>query len=358
MPRHLLYHWFLPPLGRGSGRLWRKRLLVPILALTVFAVVATVGYWLIQKDYSFLDALYMTVITVGTVGYGEVGGGLSTGGRIWSIVVIVMGMVIVAVALSGIVALLVEGQVRGLFGRRQLERKIGKLSGHVIVCGYGQMGALVASKLLEGGQCVVVVDNDTNCTAAAEEAGMLYVLGDAQEEATLLAAGVERAEALVSALPTDADNVFVTLSAREANADVRIVSRAQQASAEDKLRKAGASRVICAQLIGAGRMARVVLQPAVVDFVEMTQTGEGLEIEQLRLAKTSAVVGKRISELELPRRAGVHIVAVQRPGEHTVLEPHAEMRLAAGDTLILIGKAGAAGLVERFQQEVPDGDQA
>ena len=176
------------------------------------------------------------------------------------------------------------------------------------------------------------------------------MLGDAQEEDTLRAAGVEHAEALVSTLTTDAANVFVTLSARETNADLRIISRAQQVSAEDKLRKAGASCVVCAQTIGAGRIARVVLQPAVVDFVEMTQSGDGLEVEQLQIDETSGVAGKTIRELELPRRAGVHIIGIQRPDEETVLQPGADVRLAVGDTLILIGRTGSAGLVERLRQ--------
>jgi len=314
-------------------------------------VVSSIGYWMIEGRYTLLDSIYMTVITVGTVGYEEVGGGLSNRGRLWSIFVIVAGMVVVAVALSGIVALVVEGRVRGIFGRRQLQRRIGHLKGHVVVCGYGAMGKAVAAKLAAAGRQVVVIDLSAERTALAEEAGLLYVLGDAQEEETLQAAGIQRAEVLISTLPTDAANVFVTLSARQTSSELRLVSRAQEAASEDKLRKAGATRVVCPQTIGADRMARVVLRPAVVDFVEMAQTGEGLEVEQLQLKEDSPVVGRRIRELELPSRAGIYVIAMQRAGTAAVVQPTADMELAAGDTLILIGQIGAADLVETIAAE-------
>jgi len=356
MPRYLFHHRLLSATSPRAKPLWRVRVLLPLLVLLAFLVLSSVGYWIIEARYTLLDAVYMTVITVGTVGYEEVGGGLSGAGRVWSIFVIVVGMVIVAVALGGVVAIVVEGRVRGIFGRRQLQRKISNVSGHVVVCGYGDMGRAVAAKLAAAGRRVVIVDLSPERTALAEEAKLLYVLGDAEEEETLQAAGIERAKALVSTLATDAENVFVTLSARQANRDLHIISRARDAASERKLRRAGANRVVCPQTIGASRMAQVVLRPAVVDFVEMTQTGEGIEVQQLELSEESALVGKRIHELALPGRAGIYIIAMQRAGERSVFQPGAEVRLAAGDRLILIGETGAAELAERIAAAGDEGD--
>lgn len=331
---------------RPRDQLWRRRLILPLVVLVGFLVVAAGGYYVIEDDYGLLDSVYMTVITVATVGYGEVGGKLSSTGRLWSIIVIVAGMVIVAVTLSGIVAVVVEGRIRDLFGRKTLQDRVAKLTGHVIVCGYGRMGAMIAGKLMVGGRQVVVVDGSAERAAAAEQAGLPCILGDAQEEGTLQAAGVGRAEALVATLADDAGNVFVTLSAREANRKLRIIARAQQESSEDKLRKAGATSVVCPHIIGAGRMAQVVLRPAVVDFVEMAQAGEELEVDQLHLAENSPLVGKTIRALALPARIGVHIVAVRRADGAKIFHPTADMELGAGDTLILLGAIGAAAAVE------------
>jgi voltage-gated potassium channel len=343
----------LRPRPSSPRPLWRRRLLIPLAVFAGFLLVASVGYWVIEPKYTPLDAVYMTVITIATVGYEEVGGGLSSAGRGWSIFVIIVGMVIVAVTLSGVVAVVVEGRLRETLGRQAVKDRIAKLTGHVIVCGYGRTGSLVAEQLKLAGRVLVVVDVLSESAAAAEEAGLLCVLGDAQEEGTLQAAGVERAESLVATLGEDAGNAFVTLSARGLNPQLRIMARAQQPSSEGKLRKAGATTVICPQVIGAGRMAQVILRPVVVDFVEMAQTGDGLEVEELRLGADSHLVGKTLRELRLPARIGVHVVAMQRADGSRMFRPTADVRLAAGDTLILIGQLGAADAVASL---APEGD--
>lgn len=342
--------------GRGitpwrGRRLWLGRLAILLIALLAFFVVSVSGYMVIEKSYTLLDAIYMTVTTITTVGYGEVNGPLSGAGRIWNMLVIVFGMAIVAMVVSGVVAIFVEGRIREVFGRQQLQQKIAKLKGHVIVCGYGRVGGMVAAKLTEAGRNVVVVDQSPEATLAAGRAGLLYVQGDAQEEDVLDQAGVRRAESLVAALTTDAENVFVTLSARSANADLRIITRAQQSTSESKLRKAGASRVICPQAIGANRMAEVVLRPAVVDFTDMAQTGDELAVDQIKLGPHSPLVDKTLLELQLPNRFGVHVVAMQREDGQRVYHPKPDMRLAVGDTIILVGRAGAAEAMDKLGVE-------
>ncbi len=327
---------------------WRWRLAVPLGALAAFLVVASAGYRVLGEGYTWLDSLYMTVITVATVGFQEVKP-LDDWGRLWTIGVIISGLIIGTVVLSLIVAMVVEGQVRAIFGRRQLERKIASRNGHTILCGYGLMSAMVARALQGAGRDVVVVDSDAGRTTAAQEAGLLYVLGDAQDEATLEAAGIRRAAVLVAMLPTDAENVFVTLTARQANPHIRVVARAEQPSAQGKLTAAGASRVICPQTLGAMQVSDVVLRPAVVDFVEIAHKGIELEMDQLVLTAQSRLCGKTLRELALPRRAGVQVVAVRRADGQAVYHPTPDLELASGDTLVLIGKRGAAAAVEELQ---------
>lgn len=321
---------------------------LPLFVLFVF--ISMLGYKYIQPEYSWLESLYMTVITIGTVGYREIHPPTAAG-QLWTVFVITGGLIMGAVLLSLVASIFVEGQIRRILGRRQLDRKIDKLSGHIIVCGYGRMGELVAEDLVAAGKEVVIIDTDSERTSAAERAGLLYVLGDAQEEAVLDAAGVREAKTLVATLQSDPQNVFVTLSAHQANPNIRIIARAQQASTQSKLRIAGATRVICPQIIGASRMAHVVLRPAVVDFVEMAHRGLDLELDQMQIAEGSPLVGKSLKELALPRRTGAHIVAVQRASGEAVYQPTPEMALAEGDTLVLVGKRGVAAAVAMLQPE-------
>ncbi len=295
-----------------------------------------------------MDSIYMTLISVTTTGYKEIHE-LTTAGRIWTIFVILGGIVTGAVVLSLVVAVIVEGQLRRILGRRQLENKISTLSGHTIVCGFGHMGSLVAKDLKAAGTEVVIVDSNPECTTVAEEANLLYVLGNAQEEAALQAAGIEKAAVLVTALSSDAENVFLTLTARQANPKLRIIARAQQAASQQKLLMAGATRVVCPQIIGASRMVDVVIRPAVVDFVEMAHRGLELEMDQLDLTSASPIVGQTLEELALPRKIGAHVVAVRREDGKVVYHPTPDMQLAAGDTLVLVGEKGAAEAVEKLQ---------
>lgn len=334
----------------GPGQRRQRHLVIVAVAVFVgFILLATAGYYFIEGDYTWLESLYMTVITVATVGYHVVKKPeLSDAGKVWTMFVIAGGLGSGGVAMSLVVAAIVEGRVRRILGRRQLERKIAALSGHVIVCGYGRTGQKVASELRGAGRSVVVVESDPGRTTQAEADGMLYVLGDAHEEATLVAAGVARAETLIATLANDAGNVFVTLSARGLNPALRIIATAREASTQDTLGRAGASRVVCPVIIAANRMADVVLRPAMVDFVEMAHKGVELEMDKLTLAADSPMVGQTLRELSLPSRVGAMVVAVSRSDGHAVYNPGPDVALAGGDTLVLIGRKGIAGVIEKL----------
>jgi voltage-gated potassium channel len=327
---------------------WAVRLIWPVGILIAFVCIATTGYRILYPQHSWLDALYMTVISVSTVGLREVYP-VSDAGMLWTVLVIVGGLVTGTVAMSMIVAMIVEGQVRTIFGRRQLQRRIASLSGHVIVCGYGRMGRLVADELVRAGKQVVVIDTDPSRTQAAEAESLLYVLGSAEADEVLIAAGVARAAVVVTTLATDADNVFVTLSAREINPKLRIIAVAKDTSTQDKFKRAGATRVVCAHTLGASRMAAVVLRPAVVDFVEMAGQGGEIEMDQVQLSEGSRLIGKSLKELELPHRVGVHICAIRRQGGKPIYQPAPDFELEAGDTLVLIGPNGSAALVAAME---------
>ena len=232
-----------------------------------------------------------------------------------------------------------------------MERRIESLTRHVIVCGYGRMGQMVAGELGESGAALVVVDTEPGRTAEAEQAGLLYLLGDAQEEDTLRAAGIERAAALVATLPDDATNVFVTLIARGLNESLQIVARAQEAATQDKLIRAGATRVVCPQTIGAGRIADILLRPAMVDFVEMAHKGVDLELDQLTLEADSPMLGQTLRQLALPSRVGAMVVAVRHPDGTALYNPGPEVGLAVGDTVVLIGKRGVASALQQLSSQ-------
>jgi voltage-gated potassium channel len=335
------------------GRL-AKLLAIGIVIFLVLIMVSSVGYKLIQKDYTWMDAIYMAVITIGEVGYAEMGPrGLSFWGRVWNIFVILTSLVLVTTALSLIVAALVEGRVRDIFGRRQLERKIASLSGHVIVCGYGRMGQVVARDVARAGKDVVVVDLQPERTSEAGEQGLMYVLGDAREEEVLKEANIQRAGCLVATLPDDADNVFLTLSARGLRADLPIFARAQELATQNKLVKAGANRVISPVMIGAGRLADLILRPAMVDFVEMAHRGLNLEMDQLTLLPDSKMVGRTLRELALPAKVGAVVVAILHSDGKITYNPGPDVGLKVGDTLVMVGKRGVAGALQTLDLAQP-----
>ena len=202
--------------------MWFFRIGFPLLCLAIFICVSCVGYMFFEADYTWLDSLYMTIITISTVGIKEVGGGLGDAGRLWTMFTIIGGLTLMTILGTQIAAFVAEGQVRGVIRRQQLERKITNLSGHVIICGYGRMGNQIAQNLSATGRDVVIIEKDSDRIAMAEQAGLLYIQGDAQDDEVLMAAGVMRATVLYAALSSDADNLVCNLWAARCSLHVKI----------------------------------------------------------------------------------------------------------------------------------------
>ncbi len=317
-----------------SGRLETRlgpRLARPLVSLVV--VVGAVGYWLIE-GWPVLDALYMAVTTVGSVGFGEVYP-LSTAGRLFTIGLIAVGLATLWYSLSDLVGLMVEGQLTRQWERRRMERRRERLGGHQIVCGFGRVGRQIAEELKRDGQPVVVVDLSPVALEAAARAGLQTADGNATEDETLVAAGIERAAGLITAVATDADNVFVTLSARALRPSMPIVARANHDDAIPKLRRAAATQVVSPYSMAGRQMTRLALRPATVDFVETLLRGADTELllEDVRVAGGSSLVGVAVAEAR--RRAPeALLLAVQREGQSNCAgwsgHPRRKVRIAAG----------------------------
>lgn len=298
--------------------------------------IGVIGYTYIE-GWPWLDALYMTVVTLSTVGYGEVHE-LSNAGMVFSIVLIVFGVGVMLYALTTIVQYLIEGQFANIWGRRRMKEKISKLKGHVILCGYGQVGRQVARVFEREKTLFVVIEHNEEALAKAADAGYLYLEGNATSDEVLKEAGIERARALVAALGTDADNLYVTLSARELRPDLFIVARASVEESEPKLQRAGADRTMSPYRIGGRRMAMLTLRPLVVDFIDTTMHSGGRELvlENVKVWSGSPVEGKTVREVE-QQYGGVSILAVRKKDDRLLANPSQETLLESEDELVIIG---------------------
>jgi voltage-gated potassium channel len=313
-----------------------RNLLLAIAAIVALAAVGTVGYMAIEH-MSVLDALYMTVITISTVGYEEVKP-LGTGGRIFTMAMIVTGVGTAFYVFATITQFVVEGQLREAVGRVAMKHKIEKLEGHVVICGFGKMGRVVAEEVTRSGGTAVVIERDPAREAELAASGLLYVIGSSLEDRVLEEAGLRRARAIVIVTASEADNVFITLSARAMNPKINIHARGESEVGLQHLRMAGADQAVAAYQWGALRLAAAVMRPSVVDFLELSFPGRGAEIdlEEIRVAEGSALVGQPISAVE-QSSTRLRIVALKRGSAPSTLIPDPATRIEAGDFLVAIG---------------------
>lgn len=312
-----------------------KRLGTALAMLGGVVVVGTVGYLLL--GFGPLDALYQTVTTVATVGFREVQP-LGPAGQVFTIVLILAGVGIALYAFSVLIETLIEGRLQDLLGRRRMERTISTMHDHVIICGWGRVGRAIAGEMTAAGQDVVVIDSQEARLATSPHPA---VLGNATEDAVLEEAGIARAAALVAAVDGDADNSFITLSARTLRPDLFIVSRARTRDSERKLVRAGADRVVNPQNIGGARMAAFVLRPHVAEFLDVVMHEQNLEfrLEEILVEAGTPLAGSTLRDARLREQTGALVLALRTADGQFLTNPSPELLIEAGHVIIAIGTA-------------------
>jgi voltage-gated potassium channel len=311
-------------------------MLLPIAGLLAITAVGTIGY-VIVEEMKWLDALYMTVITMSTVGYGEVAP-LHADGRIFT-VILIMGTVGTALYLfTDLAHALVETSIQDLIRGKQMQTRIAKLHDHVIVCGYGRFGHIVVEELRTSGTPIVIIEANPAKQPELDNLGEPYVMGLATADDVLEQAGIQHARAIVVGTGSDPDNVYITLSARECNPEIRIHARGETDVAIRRLELAGANQVVSAYKMGGRALAASILRPAVVDFLEIARPriGPAVELEELVIAAGCSLEGRSIDQIEKELRR-VRIVALKRGDAAIELVPQPDTSLIADDHLVVIG---------------------
>lgn len=331
------YDWL--PTGPGAAQRPQHRLWRVVLLIVALLGGGTLGYWWIEGDWPLFDALYMTVITVGTVGYGETHE-LSQPGRAFTIVLILASLVVIAYAGSALAAFIFEGHFERILHGRRMDSRIAGLKDHVILCGARHTGVHVAQELFKTGTPFVVVDTDADALAAMADVGDIpLLLADPTRDDTLQRCGITRAKGLAAVLQEDKDNVFVTLSARSLNPHLRIVSRLVDEENRAKLLKAGADEIVATEAIGGMRIASVMIRPGVVTFLDkmLRKTDATLRFEEVPADDAPGLVGQTLGDSQLAKRTGALIVAIRGRDGGYRFNPGADYRVQSGDVLIAIG---------------------
>ena len=329
------------------------RFLFILSILMLLVVFSTAGIMLIEK-WPFLDALWHTIITISTVGYGEVHP-LSTAGKIFTMIVIVIAFVIFAYGASTVASMLFEGELKKIFVIKRMEKMASRLKDHTIVCGLGRTGLAAIKELWREKVPFVVIEKDEQRIEEAREKypNLIYIHGDATQDETLIKAGVKSAANLIVATANDADNLFITLSAKNLNPKIRIVTRANREENVLKLKRAGATEVILPNVIGGLRMASLAIRPSVVSFLDIvTHHGEiDLRLEEVNVPKGSPFHGKLLKELEIPKKTGVIVIGVRREDGSFILNPTSTTMVLEGDALIIIGTREQAEKLKKLVKE-------
>jgi voltage-gated potassium channel len=320
-------------------KILESRINKTLLLLVSILILGVVGY-MILSNYSFVDALYMTVITVTTVGFGEVRP-FTPEEKIFTVFLIITSITITGYAVSSFSEYLVSGKLFKHFKQRKVEKKVGNLKGHTIVCGFGRNGKQAILKLNNYNKKFVVVEKDKEMITLLDDDGILNIQGDATLDETLLKAGIEKASNLITALPSDADNLFVVLTANQLNKKCRIISRASNETSYSKLKIAGASNVIMPDKLGGNHMASLVVTPDVIEFVDrLTIEGETTaNLEEIAVDDLpKKYINKTILDLDLRRETGCTVIGIRNPDRDYIINPEAEVKLTSGSSLIVLGR--------------------
>ena len=326
-----------------------RRLLLHALIFLIILLCGSVGYILIEgSEWTTLDALYQTMITLTTVGFQEVHP-LSSSGRIFTMFLILSGMGFIFYFLFRVTEVVIEGTVKDLFGRRKLEKKITQLEGHYIICGYGRIGRTVAQLLQQKPLEVVVIDKNAEYIPEFQEKGILYLLGEATDEDLLLRAGIEKAKGLVAVVSSDADNVYITLTARGLNPKLFILARAAEEASARKMIRAGADKVVSPYDIGARRMANTILRPTVIDFIELAMHTRNLELqmEEITIQEGARIQDVTLMESAIRKDYNLIVVAIKKKSGEMIFNPSPQAKLHVGDTLVVLGDRGNLTRLEK-----------
>jgi voltage-gated potassium channel len=321
-----------------------------IIVLAIAVLFGTIGFHFVE-GWTLADSLYVTVQTLTTVGYGDLTP--QTGaGRLFAVVVMLIGAGGVALAVSTIVQSVIEWELVSTFGQRRLSRKMSKLRDHYIICGSGRVGSHLVRDLLSANESFVVIESDQQVAAEFSQRGVKVMVGDATLEETLRDVGVEHARGLAACLPNDADNLYVVLTARDLSPNLRIVARAAEEQAEAKLLRAGANHVIAPTIIGGHRMAVALTKPAVSEFMDSITANElGLGFEQVEVEATSSLVGQELRSTPIRSELDVVIVSIRRQSGEVFFNPAADATIESGDILIAIGRADSLTRLNQLARE-------
>ena len=325
-----------------------RHLRISVGLLVVIIAIGTLGYSLIEGWPPF-DALYMTIITLSTVGFKAVHN-MSSEGKLFTIFLIISGTGMIAYTLSSLLQFTLEGQLRKILGRKKLESRISKLKNHYIICGFGRIGHLICREFQSRPLPFVVVEKDPHLMERINREGYMYVDGDATDDETLQAAGIDVAKGLITAVTSDTDNVYITLTARGLNPKLFILARSGEEGSEKKLMRAGASKVISPYTIGANRMAQAILRPSVVDFIEIATASENLElqIEEIAVSADSVLAGKSLVDSGIRQSMGIIIVGIKQVDGHMVFNPPPHKVIEPNSVLITLGEQPAITKLEKL----------
>lgn len=316
----------------------KKRLLVAFLLLLFIIVLGTLGFRMFE-GWELIDCFYVTVTTISTVGYGDFAP-VTREGRLFTVLLVVFGVGTMLYSVSMLAEMMVEDRLKRILGRGSMESRIERMKDHYIICGFGRMGSLICKEMAEEKAPFVVIEKDPEVIQKLEEEGYVYLKGDATEDKSLIRAGISRARGVVCVLSSDAENLYVILTAKELNPAAYILSRCEEETSEHRLLRAGADRVISPYKMGGMRMAMAILKPAMMDFIEITTRRQSLELrmEELPLSDRSEIIGKSLESSEIRKKYGLIIVAVKKDSGKMIFNPQAGYVIEKGDRLIALGE--------------------
>jgi voltage-gated potassium channel len=316
----------------------KKKLIFAVLVFLALLFSGICGYMLIE-DWNFLDSVYMTIITLSTVGYGEVRH-IGTAGRIFTIILILFSVFTIAYIVRLVAETTIQGEIKSIFGRRKLDKKIKSMKDHYIVCGYGRLGRIICKELLRQPIPFVVIENDDQAMEQLEQDKLPYIYLDATEEEALIESGIERAKGLVSVVSSDPKNVYISLTARGLNPKLYIISRAEDEGTEGKLIQAGANKVILPYMIGGIRMAQAIIRPTVSDFFELAIHDHSFElnIEEVTVGEGSSLNNLTLIDSGIRREMDIIIIGIKQKDGNMVFNPSSQTKIQSGDILIAMGR--------------------